>query len=261
MNKKIIFSCCLFLSFFGAISQIAEVSLFEKKQFIKELDTLQYRILYPLNFSEEKVYPLVLFLHGAGERESDNETQLTHGSALFLTNESRTNFPAIVVFPQCPKNDYWANLTADRTTKPITFEFKNGEKPTKSLGLVIGLLDDLLTKSYTNKKKVYVMGLSMGGMGTFEILNRKPTTFAAAIPICGGGSPETTASYATTTALWIFHGAKDDVVSPQLSIGMVSGILNAGGNPNFTLYSNDNHNSWDSAFAEPNLLPWLFSKK
>ena len=122
------------------------------------------------------------------------------------------------------------------------------------------MLDDLLAKPYTNKKQVYVMGLSMGGLGTFEILNRKPTTFAAAVPICGGGNPETTTSYATNTALWVFHGAKDDVVSPQLSIGMVSGILNAGGHPNFTLYSNDNHNSWDSAFAEPQLLPWLFSK-
>ncbi|MCB0470047.1 MAG: phospholipase, partial [Flavobacteriaceae bacterium] len=103
-------------------------------------------------------------------------------------------------------------------------------------------------------------GLSMGGMGTYEILSRKPDMFAAAFAICGGGNPELTENYATKIPMWIFHGAKDDVVNPQLSIDMVSAILKFGGKPNFTLYADDNHNSWDSAFAEPELLLWLFSK-
>ena len=100
----------------------------------------------------------------------------------------------------------------------------------------------------------------MGGMGTFEILYRKPETFAAAFAICGGGNAETVSKYASNTPLWVFHGAKDDLVDPQLSIAMVSADLKAGGKPNFNLYADANHNSWDSAFAEPQLLPWLFSK-
>lgn len=262
MNYKIILLNSFFiLCFIGIRAQSVKDSLFQKKEFIIESDTLKYRIMFPLNFSEEKTYPIVLFLHGAGERGNDNNLQLIHGTTLFTSPKNRLHFPAIVVFPQCSLDDYWSNVEIDRSTKPITFKFQNKEKPTKSLGLVIQLMDTLLQKSFIKKDQVYVMGLSMGGMGTFEILARKPDLFAAAVPICGGGNPSTANSYAQNTELWIFHGAKDNVVSPQFSIEMVKGIINAGGSPNFTLYGNRNHNSWDSAFIEPNLLPWLFSKK
>lgn len=250
----------MFLAFVFANAQNSEISLFEKKQFIQNNDTLKYRILYPINFSKENQYPVVLFLHGSGERGNDNSSQLIHGSSLFLADDNRAQFPAIVVFPQCPENDYWANVKVDRTTQPISLIFSNGEEPTKSLRLTMSLMDNLLKESYVKKDQLYVMGLSMGGMGTFEILSRKPAMFAAAVPICGGGNPETAVNYATNTALWIFHGAKDDVVNPLLSVQMVTGILKAGGKPSFTLYDKDNHNSWDSAFSEPNLLPWIFSK-
>lgn len=258
--KKTLFYTLLFVSTLGLKAQSINDQLFEHKQFIVENDTLLYRIMLPENFTKEKKYPLVVFLHGAGERGNDNNTQLTHGSALFTSPENRKNFPAIVVFPQCPKTDYWASLTADRTVKPIDFTFNDDAQPTKSLQLVINLLDQLLAASYVNTNKVYVMGLSMGGMGTFELLSRQPTTFAAAVPICGGGNPASTQKYALNTELWVFHGAKDDVVSPQLSIEMVKSNIINGGNPNFTLFGNDNHNSWDSTFAEPNLLPWLFTR-
>jgi len=261
MNYKKTFICLnIFLGFLISNAQNSENSLFEKKEFIRNNDTLKYRILYPINFSKEKQYPVVLFLHGSGERGSDNYSQLTHGSSLFLANDNRKQFPAIVVFPQCPENDYWANTEVDRTTQPISLKFANGGESTKSLGLTMSLMDNLLNDSYVIKEQVYVMGLSMGGMGTFEILSRKPLMFAAAVPICGGGNPETAVNYAKNTALWVFHGAKDDVVNPLLSLEMVAAILNAGGKPSFTLYDIDNHNSWDSAFSEPQLLPWLFSK-
>tara|TARA_R110001583_G_scaffold145096_1_gene297122 strand:+ start:65690 stop:66484 length:795 start_codon:yes stop_codon:yes gene_type:complete len=260
MHSKIIYTIISFL-LISTVLFSQENSLFKKKQFVQNLDTLNYRVLFPKNFSKEKKYPVVLFLHGSGERGNDNELQLTHGSSLFLQKNTRENFPAIVLFPQCSLDDYWSDVEIDRSTKPITFKFQNKAEPTKSLGLVIQLMDSLLQKSFVKKDQVYVMGLSMGGMGTFEILARRPDLFTAAVPICGGGNPSTAKLYAKNTKLWIFHGAKDDVVSPQFSIEMVKGIMNAGGSPNFTLYENANHNSWDAAFAEPNLLPWLFSKK
>ncbi len=230
---------------------------FSKEHFMIGTDTLNYRMLLPKDFDESKQYPLVLFLHGAGERGNDNEKQLTHGSALFVTH--RDSFPAIVIFPQCPQSDYWANANVDRSTKPISLKFPLDILPTTSLTLVMGLMEDIVTKPYVSKDQIYVGGLSMGGMGTFEILYRKPELFSAAFAICGAGNPEATEAYAKTVPMWIFHGANDDVVNPQASVAMVGGLLKHGGKPNFSLYAKDNHNSWDSAFAEPELLPWLFS--
>ncbi|WP_230080182.1 carboxylesterase family protein [Winogradskyella marina] len=223
-------------------------------------DTLNYRMLLPKNFDETKQYPLVLMLHGAGERGDDNKKQLAHGSKLFLSEKNRDSLPAIVIFPQCPKNDYWSKLEADRSTKPITFNYKYNEAPTAAMALVIDLMDEMVAKPYVETDQVYAMGLSMGGMGTFEIIYRKPELFAAAIPICGGGDPASVGTYAKTIPLWILHGAKDDVVDPKLSLNMASAIISAGGFPKLTLYDFANHNSWDPAFAEPELLNWLFSK-
>lgn len=258
MKYKIV----LFLFFLSFSSNVKAQSNnpYSYELYVHNGDTLKYRMLMPKDFSEHKQYPVVLFLHGAGERGDDNEKQLVHGSKLFLNPMNRGAFPAIVIFPQCPKESYWSNAKVDRSTKPISLEYPLNNSPTKPLDLVIQLMEDYLSKPYTDKNKAYVGGLSMGGMGTFEILYRRPNMFAAAFAICGGGNPEAAKEYATKTELWVFHGAKDDVVNPQLSVDMVSAYLKYGGKPNFTLYADDNHNSWDSAFAEPELLPWLFSK-
>lgn len=245
---------CLLTSLKSA-AQHQEV--YVQEQFISGKDTLKYRIMKPENLETSHQYPVVLFLHGAGERGQDNSKQLTHGSELFY--KIRDSFPAIVIFPQCPENDYWSNVSVDRSTKPLSLNFPVDSAPTKSMALVMDLLDDILTKSYVDENQIYVGGLSMGGMGTFEILYRKPETFAAAFAICGAGNPETTEVYAKTVPMWIFHGANDDVVNPQQSVAMVSAILKYGGKSNFSLFANDNHNSWDSAFAEPKLMSWLFS--
>ena len=120
-----------------------------------------------------------------------------------------------------------------------------------------------LEKQYRSlPQQRYVMGLSMGGMGTFEIVRRKPGYFAAAIPICGGAHPKTAASMKKTD-FWIFHGQKDEVVPWQLSETMVNSFTEMYERPEveFTLYPDANHNSWDKAFAEPDLLKWLFGKK
>ncbi|MDY7394326.1 prolyl oligopeptidase family serine peptidase [Aureibaculum sp. 2210JD6-5] len=232
---------------------------FVKEYLVEGTDTLKLRVLYPKDFKKTESYPLVVFLHGAGERGNDNEKQLVHGSQLFV--DSIQKYPAIVVFPQCKENDYWANAEVDRTTKPITLQFPKERKPTKSMHLVVRYLDELVKNNYVNKNQIYLGGLSMGGMGTFELLGRKPHMFAAAFAICGGGNTELAEKYAKNTPMWIFHGAEDDVVDPRLSVEMVSALMKYGAKPNFNLYRNTNHNSWDAAFAEPELLSWLFSNK
>jgi len=236
-----------------------DLNMYEKKELIIGKDTLRYRIMYPLNFDKTKKYPLIIFLHGSGERGSDNTAQLTHGGNLFAKDENHLNYPAIVVFPQCPHNNFWANLEERNNGNPNSFVFNTFAEPTKPMELTIKLVKNLLKEKYIDKNRVYVGGLSMGGMGTFEILYRCPKTFAAAFPICGGGNTESVKKYSKRVNIWVFHGAKDDVVPPKYSEEMVEAIKKNGGNIKFTLYPNANHNSWDSAFAEPDLLPWLFS--
>lgn len=258
-NKLFLFLALLVICNF--ITSAQDVYLFEKKELIVAEDTLPYRILYPENFDIEKTYPLIMFLHGAGERGNDNEKQLTHGSALFLEQNNRTKYPAIVIMPQCATDDYWAQVEVDRSNYPIQLDFQFEKGPTKAMGLVLHLLDDFQNENFVNKNQTYVMGLSMGGMGTYEVLARNPNRFAAAIAICGAGDPKYVTKYAKKIPVWAFHGSKDNVVAPIHSITMVSALLKEGAFPRLTLYDFANHNSWDSAFAEPELLPWLFAKK
>jgi predicted peptidase len=139
------------------------------------------------------------------------------------------------------------------------FHFQEGGEPTNAMSALVALVDQMLDKPYINKKQVYVGGLSMGGMGTFEILRRKPKVFAAAFSICGGDNTNNASIYAKKVPMWIFHGGKDNVVPVDHSDVMVAALKEAGAEPKYTIYPNDGHNSWDDAFAEPELIPWLFS--
>lgn len=198
------------------ITTAQDLSLFQKKQFISGNDTLPYRLLLPENYEASKKYPLVFFLHGAGERGNDNEKQLVHGAKLFLKEEVRRDYPVIVVFPQCPQNSFWSNVDFRMENGKRVFGFKAQGEPTIAMKLAQELLYSIIKDYPVNKRQVYAGGLSMGGMGTFEIVRRNPRLFAAAFPICGGGEP-TTASVMKKTKWWVFHGGKDDVVPPELS--------------------------------------------
>ncbi len=235
-----------------------DFSAFEAKRHIHQGDTLPYRILYPEGYDPEGSYPVLFFLHGAGERGNDNEKQLTHGGQLFLNEETRQGFPAIVIFPQCPSNSYWSNV--DILPQPNgsrEFQFSTGGTPTVAMQLFLSLVDYIMKKEAVDQQRVYIGGLSMGGMGTYETLRRKPQLFAAAFAICGGDHTSNVAKYAHMP-LWIFHGEQDDVVPPTHSRVIVYELQRLGGTPKYTFYPEANHNSWDAAFAEPDLLPWLF---
>lgn len=254
-------SLTLLLLYVTAISLAQDNSQYEKKEFIRHNDTLRYRVLYPENYNPAKKYPLILLLHGAGERGNDNEAQLIHGSGLFTDPANRQQYPAIVVFPQCPRNDFWARIDRDPNRKDsLNGLYFPSERPIgKSLGLVSELLDSLA--AIVNTKKIYVGGLSMGGMGTFELLWRKPGFFAAAFPICGGGDPAKVKEYARKFPIWVFHGDKDNTVLPANSRLMVNALKAAGAKVKYTEYPGVGHNSWDNAFKEPDLLKWLLSQK
>lgn len=257
--KKIFLYFLLVLSF-GANAQ--DLSLYQKKEYAySEGKTLPYRILYPDNYDNTKKYPLVLFLHGSGERGNDNEKQLVHGSKLFLTADNRKNFPAIIVFPQCPENSYWSSVTVDRSKTPTTFEFNYDNPINWPLDAVQKLVQQLIKNEGVDKKRCYITGLSMGGMGTFEILYRFPKVFAAALPICGGGDAFRYDERVRKTSFWVFHGDADAAVNVNESRAMVNKLKSLKVDVTYTEYPNVNHNSWDNAFAEPTFLSWMFAHK
>ncbi len=131
-------------------------------------------------------------------------------------------------------------------------------KPTIAMKLLISLLEKLEHEYKLDKQKIYLGGLSMGGMGSFELVSRKPELFSAVFPICGGANPAI-AKKLKEPAWWIFHGLKDNVVDPDLSKQMAGALKKVGADVRLTLYPDANHNSWDAAFAEKDLFPWLFS--
>lgn len=255
--KKTVLSLVLFITSYFAFAQ--DFSAYKKDFFIQGTDTLKYRVLYPANFDAGKKYPILFFLHGRGESGNDNEKQLTHGAKMFLTESFRKDFPAIVVFPQCAEDSYWANVDIDTVNTKRFFTFVKGGQPTKSMALLLQLSTQFVHQPFADQSRIYVGGLSMGGMGTYEMLRRKPKTFAAAFAICGGDDIANVKKY-KKVPLWIFHGGLDDVVSPQFSYGIYRELKKLGQEPKFTVYLKANHNSWDPAFAEPTLLPWLFGK-
>jgi predicted peptidase len=247
----------LLLCSYIAVSQ--DLSLYQKKEFTSpEGEQLPYRILFPENYDNGKKYPLILVLHGAGERGNDNEKQLVHGSKLFLDPVYRKKFPAIVIFPQCPLDDYWASVKIDRTKTPLDLDFDYSRQMTPALSLAMKLVDEIKKRERVEKRRVYITGLSMGAMGTFEAVYHYPHTFAAALPICGGG--DSTRYGKTDTDFWIFHGAADPVVGVAESRSMVAKFRKKKVQVRYTEYPGVKHNSWENAFAERKFLKWMFGK-
>jgi predicted peptidase len=150
-------------------------------------------------------------------------------------------------------------IQTDSATRKLKFIFQYDMPPTKPMQSLMDMVNEFLDKPYIDKHKVYVGGLSMGGMGTFEIIGRMPNIFAAAFAMCGGDNTLNAKKYAKKVPLWVFHGEKDSVVPYTHSESIVAAIKAAGGDPRYTLYMHDDHNCWNDAFAEPDLIPWLFS--
>ena len=229
--------------------------------YITENDSLAFRFVQSKPQHTDEKLPLLIFLHGSGERGNDNMLQLTHGGGLFLDAIQKKNIEGMIVFPQCPKDDYWAKVEkVIHDNDSLSFTFYPDSLPTPGMSLLLGLLDSLMQLSYIDPNRIYVGGLSMGGMGTFELLSRRPELFAAAFPICGGGNPDAVKWFNPRIKIWVFHGDQDKIVIPAYSEKMVNKMRSKGMDVRFTIYPETGHNAWDKAFKEPDLLPWIFSQ-
>ncbi|MDP1562975.1 MAG: prolyl oligopeptidase family serine peptidase [Pirellulaceae bacterium] len=211
----------------------------ETGQQAKQLDRpttvkLQYLLSLPKGYEEQESWPVLLFLHGAGERGSDLNLVKTHGPPKLL--EAGKEFPFIVVSPQCPAGRWW-----------------------ESFELAV-LLDEIEDNYKVDKQRIYVTGLSMGGFGTWALSAYQPKRFAAIAPICGGGEPMMTRFYAHVPT-WAFHGDQDNVVPLARSESMVEGMKKVGGDVKFTVYPGVGHDSWTETYDNEELYKWLLEHK
>lgn len=255
MKRQLLF-IVMFWSLLGVVYGQNE---FEKKVYVSASgDSLNYRLLRPEVEQEGEKYPLVLFLHGAGERGSDNEKQLLHGSQMWLNPVNRENYPAFVLFPQCPESGYWAYVG-----RPASFETDQmpSDFPLSPICTVLKeLLDDYLAMPQVDKKRIYIVGLSMGAMGTYDLTIRYPELFAAAIPICGTVNTDRL-ERAKEVKFRIFHGDADKVVPVSGSRRAYKALKAAGADVEYIEFPGVGHLSWNPAFSQPDFMSWLFSQK
>ncbi len=240
--------------FIGSVNDgYAQSSRFGTHEYVNSKgNKLKYRLLTP-DYDTISKYPLLIFLHGSGERGNDNEAQLKWGVSNFATDQAMSLRPTFVIAPQCPENEQWANFDTNSKNR----ELKLNPSPSKSMRLLIDLIHEFIKNHPVDINKIYITGLSMGGYGTYDAIQRNPNLFAAAVPVCGAGDSSKANSIAHIP-IWIFHGALDTAVDPLYSMNMVKALVDAGSNPGFTLYPQVGHFSWLKAYTDPNMIAWLY---
>ena len=217
-------------------------------------DSLPYRLLKPKDYAPEKEYPLVLFFHGAGERGDDNRRQLIHGMNEFASDEMMEKRPCFVAAPQCPSDIQWVDTPwmLDAHTMP--------DEPTTPMRRALELSSALEKEFSIDARRIYVTGLSMGGFGTWDAIQRHPHRFAAAVPVCGGADVAKAKDIAHIP-VWVFHGDRDGVVKTKRSHDIVAALKKAGGSPRYTEYPNTGHNAWKATYGNSEMYEWLFSQR
>jgi predicted peptidase len=208
-----------------------------QKEITKKVN-LKYLLYLPKSYGEKKdqKWPVMLFLHGAGERGDDINLVKKHGPPKLI--DQGKEFPFIVVSPQCPTNSWWP----------------------EQIDALVALLDEVQSKYAVDPDRVYLTGLSMGGFGSWALACRYPERFAAVVPICGGGD-RYLVSRLKNVAVWAFHGGKDPVVPLQASTDMVEALKKAGGDVQLTVYPEAQHDSWTETYNNPKLYEWLLSHR
>jgi len=220
-------------------------------------NTLKYRTRPPDVMESGKLYPLVLLLHGAGGRGDDNSGQLVDagGGAALEKMGISSKFGAYVIAGQVPAEKLWVDV-------PWTTLDHEMPKISESMKMMLEALDAFIDEA-TNQvdpRRIYVVGLSMGGYGTWDALQRRPTLFAGAVPICGGGDKRLAEKIANVP-IWAWHGDQDNVVKSSRSRDMIAALEKAGGSPRYTEIKDRGHNVWADAFEFPEMWKWLFSQR
>jgi predicted peptidase len=211
---------------------------FEKR--IRMTVKSNYLLYLPDEYQKSKTrWPLILFLHGAGQRGNDLVKLEAHGLPKLIAKEGK-KYPFIIVSPQCPEDGWWSGVVEINTLN--------------------ALLDDIVSRYRVDEDRIYLTGLSMGGFGTWRLAIEYPDRFAAIAPVCGKGDTVRAARIAHLP-VWVFHGAKDETVPIKESEVMVEAIKKAGGDVKFTVYPEAGHDSWTETYNNPELYEWFLEHK
>lgn len=215
---------------------------------------LPYRWYVPADTSAGKKVPLVILLHGTSGRGVDNERQFTAANRAAITFLfAQKAHPCAIAVPQCPPDDQWTRTTYDPQ------EHQRTPEAGRTMRLLLALIRNLAAESAVDAKRIYIIGNSMGGYGTWDLLSREPTLIAAAVPICGGGSLDTTPAIARIP-VWAFHGAQDGIVAVGHSQRMIAAFRQHGGEPRYSEFADAGHDITTQVFATAGLAEWLFSQ-
>ena len=215
---------------------------------------VKYRWSAPETLEPGKTYPLVLFLHGAGERGDDNKAQLKHGVIPILDGAKKLNQPCFLIAPQCPADQWWAPIDRER------MRLNAAGKPNALLESVLALVDETMKNQPVDAKRFYVTGISMGGYATWDLLGRVPGKIAAAVPVCGGGDPSLAEKF-KNVPIHAFHGEADPVVPVRTTKEMISALEKAGSKPKATYYPGVQHDSWTQTYNDPEVIRWIFEQR
>lgn len=199
----------------------------------------RYAVFVPRDYDPAKPWPTILFLHGAGERGNDNTAQVRVGIGAHIRRH-QYHFGFITVMPQCAKGKWWT----DRVEKAYA----------------MAALAKTREEYNVDPTRIYLTGLSMGGIGTWALAAQYPQTWAAIVPICGLADPSAAPKIAHLPC-WCFHGTSDPVVPVQQSRTMIEAIKKHGGQPRYTEYEGVKHNSWDQAYGTEELYTWMLSQQ
>ena len=218
-------------------------------------ETLPYRLHVPSNPEQGRRYPLVVHMHGAGSRGTNNLNQVKTGGADFIAWAKKRGEEYIFVAPQCPARQKWVDVMWNQKSSTMH------EKPTIYLRMAMEIIDDVCKRYPVDMDRVYVIGISMGGYATWELLQRRPELFAAALPCCGGGD-SALASRLVNIPIWTFHGSNDRTVPVVRSRDMVAAIKAAGGTKiEYREYPGVGHNAWTPTFTDDSVFDWLFRQR
>ena len=231
----------------------ARETLFSGSEYHDEV--FHYRLLAPASIEPGQKYPLVLFLHGADMRGTDNRAQLRFLPEWMAEGKARQEYPCYLIAPQCRPERPWVETRRayDRRAPRQT--------PGPQMQVVINILDEVCGASPVDLQRLYLTGLSMGGFGSWDLGTRLADRWAALAPICGGGD-ELYADRLVGVPVWAWHGDADDVVPVVRSQRMIEAIRAAGGDPKYTELPGVGHDSWTQAYTDPlGLLPWMFAQR
>ncbi|MCA9248346.1 MAG: alpha/beta fold hydrolase [Planctomycetales bacterium] len=232
--------------------------LYEARQFVDQPtgDTYSYRLMKPAAIQPGQKYPLVLFLHGAGERGTNNRSQLQYFPERMASDELRVKYPAFVLAPQCRASGRWVEVDwGARDSTPMAHQ------PGQQLSVAMAILDEVLAELPVDRDRVYLTGLSMGGYGAWELAMRRPKLFAAVAPVCGGGD-EREAQRIAALPIYAYHGDADGAVPVDRSRQMIAALKAAGGEPRYKELPGVGHNSWNAAYADADgVIPWMFAQR